>query len=112
MFQAIKKIVETPGDMTEVVLIYGSKTIDDIILKAQLDAMVTKSEGQCFGSERLVRDTIYLVQNQVYTVAVHTCVRWRLPWQSADMLCTMHVPPQAGSILSTVLERCRVSAGL
>lgn len=46
MFQAIKKIVETPGDMTEVVLIYGSKTIDDIILKAQLDAMVTKSEGR------------------------------------------------------------------
>mmetsp|Transcript_18459 Transcript_18459/g.42112 ORF Transcript_18459/g.42112 Transcript_18459/m.42112 type:complete len:173 (-) Transcript_18459:277-795(-) len=37
MVQALEKILETPGDKTEVVLLYGNRSIRDILLREKLD---------------------------------------------------------------------------
>lgn len=42
MYQALTKILGTPGDERKVTLIYGSKSASDILLKAEMDALATK----------------------------------------------------------------------
>lgn len=42
MLQIIRAIVENPNDFTEVVLIYANVTVEDILLKEELDDMVNK----------------------------------------------------------------------
>ena len=37
MIQALEKILETPGDSTEVTLLYGNRSVRDILLKEKLD---------------------------------------------------------------------------
>jgi len=39
MYQALFRLLETPGDAREVVLIYGSRTVEDILCRKELDAM-------------------------------------------------------------------------
>ena len=41
-YQALTKILGTPGDERKVTLIYGSKSASDILLKAEMDALATK----------------------------------------------------------------------
>ena len=38
MIQALEKILETPGDNTQVTLLYGNRSVRDILLKEKLDA--------------------------------------------------------------------------
>jgi len=38
MYQALTKLLDTPGDTRKVTLIYGNKTVDDILMKEQLSA--------------------------------------------------------------------------
>jgi len=45
MYQALEQIVNT-GDDTEVVLLYGNATVADILLKAELDDLASKSGGK------------------------------------------------------------------
>jgi len=42
MYQALLKLLNTPGDERQVVLLYGSKSPDDILMKEQLDAWASK----------------------------------------------------------------------
>mmetsp|Transcript_28753 Transcript_28753/g.40650 ORF Transcript_28753/g.40650 Transcript_28753/m.40650 type:complete len:140 (+) Transcript_28753:51-470(+) len=42
MFQALWPILTTPGDTTQVRLLYSNKTPEDIMLKTQLDLLVRK----------------------------------------------------------------------
>jgi len=46
MYQALHKIVNTPGDDLEVVLLCGNRTPQDILLRKELDAAVEKSNGR------------------------------------------------------------------
>jgi len=46
MYQALQKLLTTPGDTTEVTLLYGNATVDDILLKVELDAMAAASSGR------------------------------------------------------------------
>ena len=39
MYQALGPLLNTPGDERQVVLLYGNKSVDDILLKDELDAM-------------------------------------------------------------------------
>lgn len=39
MYQALGKLLNTPGDSRKAVLLYGNKSVDDILLKDELDAM-------------------------------------------------------------------------
>lgn len=42
MYQALRKLLETPGDDRPVTLIYGSKSPDEILLKAELDEWASR----------------------------------------------------------------------
>ena len=46
MYQALHKIVNTPGDDIEVVLLCGNRTPKDILLREELEAAVAKSGGR------------------------------------------------------------------
>jgi len=46
MYQALHKLIDTPGDATEVVLLYGNRSPADILLKEELDAMVDRAGGR------------------------------------------------------------------
>ena len=46
MVQALRKIVGTPGDETEVVLLVGNKSVEDILMKNELDGLVRSSKGR------------------------------------------------------------------
>merc|ERR1712100_555904 len=43
MYQALLKLVKTPGDETKVKLIYGNRTPEDILLKKELLALEQES---------------------------------------------------------------------
>jgi cytochrome-b5 reductase len=42
MYQALHKLLDTPGDDRSVTLLYGNKSADDILLKDELDAMAAE----------------------------------------------------------------------
>merc|ERR1719356_644031 len=42
MVQALHPILETPGDQTEVRLLYGNKSTKDILLRAELDELARR----------------------------------------------------------------------
>jgi NAD(P)H-flavin reductase len=42
MFQALQRVLDTPGDTTKVVLLYGNKTVPDILLREELEAYAKK----------------------------------------------------------------------
>jgi ferredoxin-NADP reductase len=46
MYQALDRLVHTPGDTTEVTLLYGNATVEDILLKAELAALEEASDGR------------------------------------------------------------------
>jgi len=46
MYQALWKLLGTPGDERKVTLIYGNKTPDDILMRTQLDEWAAKSAGR------------------------------------------------------------------
>lgn len=46
MYQALLKLVDTPGDATEVVLLYGNKSVDDILMREELDELVRRAQGR------------------------------------------------------------------
>ena len=46
MYQALYPLLKTPGDQTEVRLIYGNNTTQDIMLKKEIDAMAASSGGR------------------------------------------------------------------
>jgi cytochrome-b5 reductase len=46
MFQALDLLVNTPGDTTEVTLVYGNATPADVLLKDELASLVAASEGR------------------------------------------------------------------
>ena len=46
MYQALHKIVNTPGDTLEVVLLYGNKTVKDILVREELEKAVEMSAGR------------------------------------------------------------------
>ena len=57
MIQALHPILTTEGDTTEVRLIYGNNTTDDIMLKAELDAMEAAHPGQLTVTHVIAEDT-------------------------------------------------------
>lgn len=46
MYQALWKLLGTPGDDRQVVLLYGNKSTDDILLKEELSAWSKKAAGR------------------------------------------------------------------
>jgi len=46
MYQALHPLLDTPGDTTEVHLIYGNNSPEDIMLKAELDDLAVKHSGR------------------------------------------------------------------
>lgn len=46
MYQALQKLVLTPGDSTEVTLLYGNKSVEDILLRDELDQLASQSNGR------------------------------------------------------------------
>jgi len=46
VYQALLRLMNEPGDDRQVVLLYGNKSPADILLKGELDAMVTKAAGR------------------------------------------------------------------
>lgn len=46
MYQALWKLLGTPGDQTRVTLIYGSKSADDILLRDELDGWAAAHPGR------------------------------------------------------------------
>jgi len=46
MVQALQKLVDTPGDATEVVLLCGNKSVDDILMKEELNAWSKRAGGR------------------------------------------------------------------
>jgi NAD(P)H-flavin reductase len=46
MYQALERLVHTPGDTTEVTLLYGNATVADILLKDALAALEEASDGR------------------------------------------------------------------
>ena len=39
MYQALQKLLATPGDTTEITVLYGNASVDDILLKKEMDAL-------------------------------------------------------------------------
>ena len=46
IYQALHKLVNTPGDNTEIVLLFGNRTEQDILLRKELDEMAGKVGGE------------------------------------------------------------------
>merc|ERR1711966_649811 len=46
MYQALQKIVDTPGDSLEVVVLVGNRTPADILLQIELEEVVKKGNGR------------------------------------------------------------------
>jgi nitrate reductase (NAD(P)H) len=46
MYQLIKAILNDKGDQTELMLLYANHTVEDILLKVELDQTAAKSKGQ------------------------------------------------------------------
>lgn len=46
IYQVIHYIAKTPDDKTELKLIFANKTVDDILLKEEFDALAKDHEGQ------------------------------------------------------------------
>ena len=46
MFQALQCLCLTPGDETKITLLYGNKSVDDLLLRAELDDLASKSNGR------------------------------------------------------------------
>merc|ERR1712160_56877 len=46
MYQALWKLLGTPGDERQVVLMYGNKSVEDILLKDELSAWSKKAAGR------------------------------------------------------------------
>jgi len=46
MYQAMEAIMDNEDDFTEVVLLYGNHSVEDILLKDELEDMVERSEGR------------------------------------------------------------------
>ena len=46
MYQALNKLMGAAGDEREVVLIYGSKSFDDILMKDELDSLAAAAPGR------------------------------------------------------------------
>ena len=46
IYQAMQRLAATPGDTTEVTVLYGSKTAADVLLWAELDKLVAESSGR------------------------------------------------------------------
>lgn len=46
LYQALQKIMENPEDKTEVTLLLGNNTPDDILMRKELDEAVAQSEGR------------------------------------------------------------------
>ena len=42
MFQALQRLLDTPGDTTKVAMLYGNKTVEDILLRGELEAYAKK----------------------------------------------------------------------
>ena len=42
MLQALRKLVHTPGDTTQLTLLYGSKSVDDILMRHEIDNLVRR----------------------------------------------------------------------
>jgi cytochrome-b5 reductase len=56
MFQVLRNILNNPDDKTRVNLIYANKTESDILMKKELDALVTQHPNQ-FTTTYVVNDT-------------------------------------------------------
>ena len=55
MVQVLEKVLNTPGDTTKVILVYGSRSDGEILLKDRLEAMVRRHRARlkvvfCVGS--------------------------------------------------------------
>ena len=46
MLQALRKLVGDPSDTTEVMLMVGNKSVDDILMKEELDELVRSAKGR------------------------------------------------------------------
>ena len=46
MFQALWKLLGTPGDDRQVVLMYGNKSVEDILMKEELNAWSKRAAGR------------------------------------------------------------------
>jgi cytochrome-b5 reductase len=46
MYQALRRVLDDPADSTEVTLLYGSKKEEDVLLRAELDALAAKHPEQ------------------------------------------------------------------
>ena len=42
MYQALQRVLDTPGDTTQVTMLYGNKTVEDILLRDELEAYAKK----------------------------------------------------------------------
>ena len=42
MYQALQRVLSTPGDTTHVTLLYGSRTVSDILLREELEALAAQ----------------------------------------------------------------------
>ena len=51
MFQVMKAILENPQDKTKICLIFGNITVDDILLKPELDAMQVRGGERTRGGK-------------------------------------------------------------
>lgn len=51
MFQVMKAILENPQDKTKICLIFGNITVDDILLKPELDAMQVRGGERTRGEK-------------------------------------------------------------
>jgi len=46
MVQALRKLVGVPGDTTQVVLLVGNKSVEDILMREELDELVRTAKGR------------------------------------------------------------------
>jgi cytochrome-b5 reductase len=46
MFQALQRLLDTPGDTTKIAMLYGNKTVEDILLRDELEAYAKKHEDR------------------------------------------------------------------
>ena len=93
MIQALHPLLNTPGDTTRVRLLYGSLTPDDIVLKAELDALAAAHADRF--------ELHYVVGREAWDVSARDAHGWEgeVGWVDEDKIRRLAFPPSPTTAL-------------
>jgi NAD(P)H-flavin reductase len=97
MYQALQAVLNYPGDKTQIVLIYGNRTLRDILLKDELDQLETDSNGQLkvvhvIGSKDTTKGSIPEWDGEVGHVSKHHVEKYAHSPKSSTLVFLCGVP--------------------